>query len=322
MTDGTCPLCNQPAQHLALMETNDAVDPLRHRWKCEACGTFRISDRAVMELARSGSPVAGKHHLLSAYAKEGADVLIDLDLLDRLGRGGLRERTVPEKVELILRWFGRQSSEYGQEVVHQACYAYPSGWCRSQHEWSKLVGMLVRERDHLRAGSSGSVCSVTIKGWEWLGARPEEAATTAFVAMNFAPEYEGLRRAIEQGIGSAGYAPVVVSADLYAGGVMDRVLARIREARFVVADYTGNRGGVYYEAGFALGLGKLVIHSCLQEQLDSTDKTTALHFDVKHLKILPWRPDELQNYAEDLENHIEALLGRGPVEATASEGRP
>ena len=80
---------------------------------------------------------------------------------------------------------------------------------------------------------------------------------------------------------------------------MDRVLARIREARFVVADYTGNRGGVYYEAGFALGLGKLVIHSCLQEQLDSTDTTAALHFDVKHLKILPWRADQLPKYADD-----------------------
>ena len=36
---------------------------------------------------------------------------------------------------------------------------------------------------------------------------------------------------------------------------MDRIIAQIRASKFVVADFTRNRGGVYYEAGFALGLG-------------------------------------------------------------------
>jgi nucleoside 2-deoxyribosyltransferase len=97
---------------------------------------------------------------------------------------------------------------------------------------------------------------------------------------------------------------------------MDRVLARIREARFVVADFSGNRGGVYYEAGFALGLGKTVIHSCREEQLDSPDREQRLHFDVAHLKMIPWKADQLDDYAEKLENHIVAVFGRGPVRAS------
>ena len=32
-------------------------------------------------------------------------------------------------------------------------------------------------------------------------------------------------------------------------------MAEIRRSRFVVADYTGQVNGVYFEAGFALGLG-------------------------------------------------------------------
>jgi hypothetical protein len=29
----------------------------------------------------------------------------------------------------------------------------------------------------------------------------------------------------------------------------------ITNSRFAVVDYTGNRGGVYFEAGFGMGLG-------------------------------------------------------------------
>jgi hypothetical protein len=32
-------------------------------------------------------------------------------------------------------------------------------------------------------------------------------------------------------------------------------MAEIQKSRFVVADYTGQRNGVYFEVGFAVGLG-------------------------------------------------------------------
>ena len=153
---------------------------------------------------------------------------------------------------------------------------------------------------------------MTFKGWEWLETKPGEAGRTAFVAMNFAQEFIDLKEAIKSAISKAGYEPIVVNEDLYAGGVMDRVLACIREARFVVADYTGNRGGVYYEAGFALGLGKTVMHSCRKAMFDASNKDR-LHFDVAHLNIIPWTDGDLPTYSVKLETHILAVLGRGPV---------
>jgi hypothetical protein len=41
-------------------------------------------------------------------------------------------------------------------------------------------------------------------------------------------------------------------------------------------DFTGQRGGVYVEAGFARGLGREVIWSCRKEELH------LVHFDIKH----------------------------------------
>ena len=81
-------------------------------------------------------------------------------------------------------------------------------------------------------------------------------------------------------------------------------IAEIRRSRFVVADYTGHRGGVYFEAGFALGLGLTVIPTC------RNDEISELHFDIKHLNTLGWQtPAEL---ADKLNKRIRAVIGAGP----------
>jgi hypothetical protein len=71
-----------------------------------------------------------------------------------------------------------------------------------------------------------------------------------------------------------------------------------------VADYTGHRGGVYFEAGFALGLGLKVIPTCRDDEIFE------LHFDIKHLNTLGWQtPAEL---ADKLNKRIRAVIGAGP----------
>ena len=69
-------------------------------------------------------------------------------------------------------------------------------------------------------------------------------------------------------------------------GISDRILAEIRLAEFVVADFTGQRQSVYFEAGFARGLGREVIWCCRKDQVDD------LHFDTKHLGHVVWETQE------------------------------
>ena len=124
----------------------------------------------------------------------------------------------------------------------------------------------------------------------------------------------GIKPAIE----AAGYEPRLINDRGFTGGVVDQVLAEIRKSKFVVADFTscgrctacekckhiGTRGGVYFEAGFAFGLGKTVFPTCRK------DRTQAVHFDVNHLNRIEWEtPEDLR---EDLKNSIEAVLGHGP----------
>lgn len=97
---------------------------------------------------------------------------------------------------------------------------------------------------------------------------------------------------------------LVTAGDTVVGGNTDEIMAEIRRSRFVVADYTAQRNSVYFEPGFALGLGLTVIPPC------RADEISALHFDVKHLNTLPWNiPAELVN---TLNRRIRAVIGAGP----------
>ncbi len=87
--------------------------------------------------------------------------------------------------------------------------------------------------------------------------------------------------------------------------VDDLIIASIKESRFVVADFTGHRGGVYFEAGFAMGLGLPVIWSCRQDEVEK------LHFDIRQYNCVTWTTAaELQ---EKLYNRIRATIGVGPL---------
>ena len=147
-------------------------------------------------------------------------------------------------------------------------------------------------------------------------AKIEEVATRkdttqCFVAMWFNPSMdrayeEGIRPAIE----SAGYKPLRIDRkeDLL-DKIDDAIIAEIRRSRLVVADFThgdsGARSGVYYEAGFARGLGIPVIFLCKEDRMDE------LHFDTRQFHHIAWSsPEELR---ERLRNRILASLGEGPV---------
>jgi nucleoside 2-deoxyribosyltransferase len=66
----------------------------------------------------------------------------------------------------------------------------------------------------------------------------------------------------EPALKSTGYDPVRVDLEEFNGKIDDFIVAQIRRSELMVADFTGQRGGVYFEAGFAKGLGIEVIFTC------------------------------------------------------------
>ena len=96
-----------------------------------------------------------------------------------------------------------------------------------------------------------------------------------FVAMWFSPDTEETYQiGIYKPLKDMGYNPIRMDKKEHNDRIDQRILDEIRYARFLVADLTGHRGGVYYESGFASGLGLPVIQTCKKRDFESR------HFDV------------------------------------------
>ena len=121
---------------------------------------------------------------------------------------------------------------------------------------------------------------------------------------------EAWKHGIDPAVRDTGYEPVRIDRKEHVNKIDDEIVAEIRRARFVVADFThgdtGARGGVYYEAGFAHGLGIPVIFSCRKDRLEEA------HFDTRQYNHIVWEtPEELR---DRLAKRIAAVLGDGPIE--------
>ena len=118
---------------------------------------------------------------------------------------------------------------------------------------------------------------------------------------------------IEPAIYDAGYKPVRIDRKEHINKIDDEIIAAIRRARFLVADFTSEpgkpRGGVYFETGFAMGLDIPVIWCCHKDLIDD------IHFDTRQFNHIDWEdPADLK---ERLRNRIGAVIGDGPLKVNA-----
>ena len=122
-----------------------------------------------------------------------------------------------------------------------------------------------------------------------------------FVAMSFAEDMKEARKNIEKAIKDTGYIPMLIDVKEHNNQIVPEIYMEIEECYFIVADLTGQRGGVYYEAGFAVAKEKPLILSCKK------DKKEKPYFDVAQINTIFWQnEDDLYNR---LLNRIRATVG-------------
>ena len=138
-----------------------------------------------------------------------------------------------------------------------------------------------------------------------------------FIAMWFGDEMTAIYNdGFGPAIADAGYKPMRIDRKEHNNKIDDEIIAEIRRSRFVVADMTcpiihpsGGasvavpRGGVYYEAGFAQGLGIPVIW-CAQEGF-----IEHVHFDTRQYSHIVW--SDAADLRSKLKVRIGAVIGYG-----------
>ena len=298
--DQACAICGRQA-------AVDRIDPDKQTSavRCAHCGGYVISDIAISALTREVH-ASRFRAVLSEWVdnqnSNGVTPTITGTKLDEL-------RQVPilpfiERAKRLLILVADRTQRLGQVIDHtdpkiaaklQAVdpgeVAFISDFLRGQGWLEDVAGLALTGGGAIRAD-------------EWKQAA--SSSMQVFVAMWFDESMAAAwTHGLEKGISDAGYRAVRIDRVEHVNDITDEIIAQIRRSRFVVADYTGHRGGVYYEAGYAAGRDLQVIPTCRKDQIDG------LHFDVRQFNCIDWEtPDDL---ARRLQVRIEAVIGDGPL---------
>ncbi len=337
-TEIRCYVCNSPAQEKFIAaEAGEPISGIT----CPRCGEYRIFDKEPLDNIEAKG--RAQRLFFSSWLREQGGILVSAELVDKTIP--ITPPTVHEKAVRLLRWFtskhpaGHHFKVPGEDQINNIVRWQfeesnveidPSGvgwilellgecWINDGFEYYMVFNdyaveemkwfFQVKDQTY-RIGPIGFIQIEKERSHPDL----EEMI---FIAMWMNPKMNRAYNTFANAVMDAGYKPLRVDTGHPEGTIDDAIISGIRHAKGIVADFTRRRGGVYFEAGFALGLTRLVIYTCKDAKADRDE----LHFDVEHRPFIFWKDTNPGRLAlkRKITERIEAHLGKGHQSFTETE---
>ena len=327
-TKGKCPVCFNDCE--SVRSSTRAVDGMLPLFvECPRCGQYRAADSMFTtqgpDPAGLLGPEGGRIRAdLSAFIQErqdndGPPIFLSDDFLDPEKHDPLGDvfRSRPplsfhERADKLLKALAKEHPGAGNDIglEGQELKLQARAWAIDGAEWREILRYLYQSRRlDSKIKAQFFYTRIAPGGWQRLEELEKEGSKLdqGFVAMWFDEELDPFEKAVAEAIRCAGYAPLRIDKRPGEERIDHRIEVELKKSRFVVADFTGHRGGVYFEAGFARALGRPVFFTCHEDDFEKR------HFDTKQFACLRWDCRTLEQLKTDLRYSIENVCGRGPV---------
>ncbi len=313
MTSDKCPICDTPTSPMVNAEIGMEL------YSCPQCGMYQY-------FPNNSGVNSGNRHLIAGYlfeTKKDAELQrIDMrqiraEKVKNLLSSSIIPKTSMQYLDKILLHIYKLENGFSCQLL-MANFHPAIGYAKNREEFSLMIHSLM-DMGYMKFQSvdGGDLAYyLTIEGLKYTESllSPNKSSTTAFIAMRFTKEMQVVRDdAIKPAARACGFDAFTVDEEEYLGDVTDRIITGIKTCRFVIADFTDNNLGVYYEAGYAKGLGIPVIKTCSKKWYDdpaideiTKKKKNQLHFDVEHDNMILWESQE--DLARRLEARIRAII--------------
>lgn len=313
-----CPACdNLKATELAQYESCKRIS-------CPECGDFNIGN--ILKLTEE-EKIKLRYWLYNLNKKDETRLKnpINNSNKDKFFNN-IKMPTILEKIDLVLDYLSNKTNYFFQEVEIYAGTDYRLFFCKNGRELVDILRHLIDEtfiKGNLtltyKSGEPKPPYKIQLmpKGLKYLEESGKNLKSDqCFVAMWFNDEMQKtysdiINPAIEQ---EAGYKAIKIDNKEHVNYITDEIIKEIRRSKFMIADLTGSRSGVYYEAGFAFGLGLPVIFTCRKDWENNIEKDCGctrdgVHFDIKQRNMIFWEEDNPEEFKKALINRIGAVVG-------------
>jgi nucleoside 2-deoxyribosyltransferase len=314
-----CPLCKT--------ECTVSIYDQIHTVKCCVCGEYTLIQDAELYL-----PKRNNRYIISGVTRNYfeqysgtkryviREEMIDDDVKFQAEFVSKMPKSVLEKATLLLQYLARNSNEKpSTPVLIMPETDYPIAFCKDKDELKFYIDYLTKreliiskcnypQTAHLVEPTYN--ISLTVDGWVEVEKlkRPNLESKQAFVAMRF---NESMNEIFEKGISPlgnekdksyTGFKMLRIDQKHFNDKICDHIIAEIKQSRFMIADCTELRHAVFFEAGYAMGLGLPVIFTC-QEGTEIKEC-----FDTDHYNHIIWKDaDDLRTKLKD---RILATIGK------------
>ncbi len=278
-------------------------------YKCERCGKYSITSTAK-------SMVASRSLMsLSSWIREKNDLGIEppnisSDLIKQVP--DLIPNYSPSQKQLILLRKLEKKTEYpGQKVTIHPHFDFTISWASNEKELIYYILSLI-DRNLIKLAKAEEIddvfpfdVEITSLGWDFLDehAKPSVMSDQAFVAMSFSPALKSAwEKGFREAIKYAGFKAYRVDDEPHNERIDVKIMAEIKNSLFLISDVTEQKQGVYFEAGYAIGLGIPVIWTVRKDEL------AKVHFDTRQYCHIVWESEE--DLKKQLYNFICAIIGK------------
>jgi len=281
----SCGICEWQRSEVRMQNSGEADGLII---KCPRCGEYELLGKAIADSYSWETELCSALSCAARQAFEsGQRIQITTTNVAELARPHKNTR-VSDNQERLLREIARLAVRPEKAVSLSLRKDFTLIDCYSEGEFLWHLEWLKRE-ELIFAADIGLTPSLEVrlsmKGWRRAQPVPTPGGlpNQCFVAMWFSDETRtAYTQGIEPAIENAGFKAMRIDQKEHNNEIPDEIMAEIRNSRFMVADFTGQRAGVYYEAGFAMGLGRRVIWCC------RSDEISKLHFDTNHRNHIAW----------------------------------
>lgn len=260
----SCPVCKQSVKHFK------DIEGFKSEVICDYCGEFTIekSLQAILEKndynqLRIGSWIREQNSF---------GVAPELKATDFDNLISLKDKKINQKYELLLKYMYSEKTIHIENSGLNRLYLVLF-WCEDTTELFMLLLKAVAS-NHLKVDNNNiyNQYFITYDGKEFVeNLELDNSSNKIFMAFHFEMKKEfepTIKRAVSDASeGKLEAVRVSSSTTEHDTKIDDELIGMIKSSKAVIADFTGNRTAVYYEAGFAMGLGIPVIWTCKDENI-------------------------------------------------------
>jgi hypothetical protein len=296
-----CPICKDRKVNPQPIPSEDSF-----KVSCHVCGDYKIT-RTAKNIAEGRTQLELEKliYLIRDRHEFGSNIELDINILSNFPNSFNYNADYFSVLDRLLLFIAKKQGRPSREA-NIAPSDHPVIFSLNSSE----LNYYLAEASKLSfiENHGGTDYSLTQHGWKRVLdlKQNQKISNQAFIAMWFGKQVktawtDGIQPALE----ALGYDPLRIDMKEHNEKIDDQIIAEIRKSGLLIADFTGHREGVYFEAGFAMGLGIPVIWTCRKDHIDD------VHFDTRQYNHIVWEtPEDLK---EKLTYRIEATIPNRPT---------